>query len=129
MKRISDYFTRPTCKRRLTEYVSSNSSDSTIELSVGFPYATSEAENSNSISAVNQNFWPSCSTVEQKNEFGEKMIGYFFKVKKNVGMRISKEWINCEIASYGDNRKQQLTYLRKKILTIKKVPVIKQQLK
>jgi hypothetical protein len=33
-----------------------------------------------------------------------------------VGMRLSKEWINCEIASYGDNRKQQLTSLRKKIL-------------
>jgi hypothetical protein len=78
MKRISDYFTKPTCKRRLTEDVSSNSSDSTIDLSVGFPNATSEAESSNSISAVNQNFWPSCWTVEQKSEFGEKMIGYFF---------------------------------------------------
>jgi hypothetical protein len=30
-------------------------------------------------------------------------------------MRLSKESISCEIASYGDNRKQQLTSPRKKI--------------
>jgi hypothetical protein len=70
MKRISDYFTKPTYKRRLTEDVSSHSSDSTIDLNVGFPNATSEAESSNSISAVNQNFWPSCWAIEQKSEFG-----------------------------------------------------------
>jgi hypothetical protein len=43
-----------------------------------------------------------------------KNVGYL-SVEKNVGMRISKKWINCEIASYGDNRKQQLKSLRKKI--------------
>jgi hypothetical protein len=78
MKKISDYFTKPTCKRRLTEDVSSNSSDSTIDLIVGFPNATSEAESSNSISVVNQNFGSRCWTVEQKSKFREKMIGYFF---------------------------------------------------
>jgi hypothetical protein len=83
MKRISDYFTKPTCKRRLTEDVSSNSSDSTIDLSVGFPNPISEAESSNPISAVNQNIWPSCWTVEQKSEFvKKKMIGYFFMMAR-----------------------------------------------
>jgi hypothetical protein len=43
-----------------------------------------------------------------------KNVGYF-SVENNVGMLLSKEWINCEIASYGDNRKQQLTSLRKMI--------------
>jgi hypothetical protein len=43
-----------------------------------------------------------------------KNVGYL-SVEKNVGMRLSKELINCEIASYGDNMKQQLTTLRKKI--------------
>jgi hypothetical protein len=111
---------------------------------LGLPNATSEAESSNSISAVNQSVWPSCWTVEQKSAFRDKNDWLFFhdgklgcsvckncgylSVEKSVGMRLSKEWIKCEIASYGDSRKQQLTTLRKKILTIKKVPVIKQQL-
>jgi hypothetical protein len=119
MKRISNYFTKPTWKLRLTEDVSSNSNDSTIDLSVRFPNATSEAESSNSISAVNQNFWPSCWIVEQKSEFGGKNDWLFFhdgklccsvctncgylSVEKSAGMRLSKEWIKCEIASYGDN--------------------------
>jgi hypothetical protein len=121
MRKISDYITKPTCKRRQTEDVSSNSSDSTIDLSLGLPNATSEAESSNSISAVNQSVWPSCWTVEQKSEFRDKNDWLFFhdgklgcsvcknvrylRVEKNVGMRLSKEWINWEIASYGDDRK------------------------
>jgi hypothetical protein len=40
MKRMSDYFNKTTCKRRLTEDVSYNSSDSTTDLSGGFPNAT-----------------------------------------------------------------------------------------
>jgi hypothetical protein len=76
---------------------------------VGFPNATSEAESSNSTSAVNQNFWPSCWTIEQKSEFVKKNYWLFFhdgnlgcsvcknvgylSVEKNVGMRLSKEWI------------------------------------
>jgi hypothetical protein len=30
-------------------------------------------------------------------------------------MKIGKEWVNCEVTFYGENRKQQLTSLRKKI--------------
>jgi hypothetical protein len=53
---------------------------------VGFPNATSEAESSNSISAVDQNFWPSCWTVEQKSEFvkKKKLICYFFMMARWV---------------------------------------------
>jgi hypothetical protein len=49
-----------------------------------------------------------------------KNIGYL-SVEKNVGMRLSKEWNSSEIASYSDNRKQQLTSLRKKIFDHKEI--------
>jgi hypothetical protein len=35
-------------------------------------------------------------------------------VSKNKGMNIAKEWVNCEVTFNGENRKQQLSSLRKK---------------
>jgi hypothetical protein len=32
-----------------------------------------------------------------------------------MGIKIAKEWVNCEVTFHGENRKQQLTSLRKKI--------------
>jgi hypothetical protein len=43
-----------------------------------------------------------------------KDIGHL-SVEKNMGMRLSKEWMTCEVTSYGDNRKQILTSLWKMI--------------
>jgi hypothetical protein len=40
-------------------------------------------------------------------------------------MKIAKEWVNCEVTFYGENRKQQLTLLRKKSLITKKAHAIK----
>lgn len=77
------------------------------------------------------NDWPGCWTLEQKNDFTKKYdwltieckklgcsickkIGTV-NIEKKSGMRISKEWVNNEVTSNGENRTQQLTSLRKKI--------------
>lgn len=89
--------------------------------------------------------WPSCWTLEQKNSFCEKNDWLDFhdqklgcKVCKKVGslgverkngMKISKEWANIEVTSYGTKRSQQLTSLRKKIFEHKESSVHKAALK
>ena len=75
--------------------------------------------------------WPSCWTLEQKTDFCAKNEWLCFQEKKlgcttcrkvgtlgveaTMGMKISKEWTNNEISYYGEDRKQQLRSLRKKI--------------
>lgn len=87
--------------------------------------------------------WPSCWTVSQKDELVKKNDWLCFKdgklgcsvckkvgslgVEKEMGMRMAREWVNFEVAFYGENRKQQLTSLRKKSLIIRRVLAIRLQ--
>jgi hypothetical protein len=47
-------------------------------------------------------------------------------VEKHMGMKLSKEWVNNDTNFFGETQ-QQLTSLRKKYLTTKKVRHIKLQ--
>jgi hypothetical protein len=70
---------------------------------------------------------------KKESEFLRKTTGFYstckklgsLVVEKNMGMKIGKEWVNCEVTFYGENRKQQLTSLRKKSLITKKAHAIK----
>ncbi|XP_015284597.1 PREDICTED: uncharacterized protein KIAA1586-like [Gekko japonicus] len=94
--------------------------------------STSESRPCVSASAVNESAWPTCWTVEQKNEHLQKNEWMFFNggklgcsvcknvgglgtKKRTVGTRLSKEWIHGEVSFNGKLRRQQLTSLRKKI--------------
>ncbi|XP_054834515.1 E3 SUMO-protein ligase KIAA1586-like isoform X2 [Eublepharis macularius] len=158
-KRISGSFPEATRKRRANKGSSSTSKDegksstsinpagiSTSNASgLELQSATSDSGNSASVSEVSGGFWPSCWTIRQKNDFVKKNDWLLFHdgklgcsacknvrcldTEKYVSMRLSREWVNCKITSYGETRKQQLTSLRKKIFEHKESAVHKTAVK
>ncbi|XP_015277122.1 PREDICTED: uncharacterized protein KIAA1586-like [Gekko japonicus] len=142
-KSISDYFAVTPAKREVIEDCPSASGESssnpdgmsTPDSNPGMELenpSTGESGQPISASAASECFWPTCWTVEQKNDHLQKNDWLFFNAgklgcsvcknvgaseteKTTVGMRLSKEWIRGEVSFNGELRKQQLTSLRKKI--------------
>ncbi|KII65997.1 hypothetical protein RF11_15812 [Thelohanellus kitauei] len=120
MKRITSFFSTEVSVTRKARTISEEIKTSTTDPST----CVHECSDNND--------WPSCWTVEQKTEFCYKNEWQWFQDKKlgctvcrnvgslsveaKMGMKISTEWSNGEITCYGDDRKKQLTSLRKKFV-------------
>uniref|UniRef100_A0A8C8RJZ3 HAT C-terminal dimerisation domain-containing protein n=1 Tax=Pelusios castaneus TaxID=367368 RepID=A0A8C8RJZ3_9SAUR len=118
MKRITSYF--------LAEALVTKEAKTSSE-----EIKTSTTASETFVDECSDNDWPSCWTVEQKTDFCSKNEWLWFKEKKlgctvcrnvgslgveaKMGMKISTQWSNGEITCYGEDRKKQLTSLRKKI--------------
>ncbi|XP_015284596.1 PREDICTED: uncharacterized protein KIAA1586-like [Gekko japonicus] len=122
-KRTSDNFVGTQIKQEVIEDCPSASRESSSS-----PDGISTPANN----PVDESAWPSCWTVEQKNDHLQKNDWLFFNggrlgcsvcrdvgdlgtEKMAAGSRLAKEWTRGLVSFYGESRKQQLTSLRKKI--------------
>lgn len=130
MQKINNYFNKPK-KLKLDE---ETETCTTVAMEKDHSQPSSSSVTSSSFNediGQGNKQWPDCWSLEQKNEFCKKYswlivqnkklgckvcsnVGYLGS-EKTCGMKMSKQWTQCEITSFGETRAQQLTALRKKI--------------
>lgn len=141
-KKLTDFFLPSGDTKRLKRTIDcednlTQPSSTTLQLSTSTEKVTSSDSDEHHSKEqgqkveCNDNALPDCWTNFQKTEFCEKYDWLLIKngklgcstckevgilsVKKKTGMKISKEWANVEIDSYGDTKQKKQTSLRKKI--------------
>lgn len=158
MKKIIDFFSAshssnfPANKKiRLSEEITT---EGVTEETITEPSELMHSDRGPSVSGSSVTFeqlqpadadWPTCWTLDQRNDFCAKYdwlfihntklgctpcrkVGYL-GVEAKMGMKISKEWANNQITYFGTNRKQQLMSLRKKLFDHKETAAHKAALK